>query len=171
MSKNLSANIINNINEEYFGGTEFKDTKPDKERISDIAYKFCGEIANDDELEAVIKEMTWWLKERRRQTKEMKEDSYGDSSYDNTSASKLFNAYADMQSNIEDFADKWNNCKGYPDEVKRQRIKLINPVVVEFVNEYADDLKYDWESFEDIMTENNYHTALEAIEKELSKYD
>ena len=23
MSKNLSANIINNINEEYFGGTEF----------------------------------------------------------------------------------------------------------------------------------------------------
>lgn len=108
--------------------------------------------------------------------KNINEEFFGGAEFEkeeNTSldANGLFDKFAEMEGNIEDFADKWNNCTGYPDEVKRQRIRLINPVVVEFVGEYADDLKANWDEFYDIMEDNNYHTALFAIEKELGKYE
>ena len=87
-------------------------------------------------------------------------------------AEELFTQYTDEQDRwIEDFDDKWNNCTGYPDEVRRQRMRLINPVVVKFVTEYEDDLRENWEEFKNILTENNYHTVLASIEKELSKYE
>ena len=86
-------------------------------------------------------------------------------------ANDLLNKWIEMENDIPDFADKWNSCTGYPEEVKRQRIKLVNPTVVEFVNEYADDLKANWEEFSSLMTDDNYHTPLFAIEKELSKYE
>lgn len=86
-------------------------------------------------------------------------------------ASGLFDMWVDMENDIPDFADKWNNCTGYPEEVRRQRIRLVNPTVVEFVSEYADDLKANWDEFYDLMEDSNYHTPLFAIEKELAKYE
>lgn len=90
---------------------------------------------------------------------------------DKMSAEELFNLYSEMQGRIEDFADKWNNFKGYPEEVNRQRTKLINPVVVDFVNDYYEDIKDNWEELSDIMHENNYHIAADTIEKEMKKYE
>lgn len=85
---------------------------------------------------------------------------------------ELFNIYGDIESDtIDDFANRWNNVTGDPDSVRRERIKIINPAVVKFVEEYGEDLKADWDNFYDIMEDNNYHTALFAIEKELQKYE
>lgn len=50
----------------------------EKEKLFDIAYKYCGNIASDDELEQVIKDMTWVLNDRREQQKEIdkQKDNY-----------------------------------------------------------------------------------------------
>ena len=49
-----------------------------KEKLFDIAYKYCDDIGNDDELEQVIKYMTWILNDRREQQKEIdkQKDNY-----------------------------------------------------------------------------------------------
>ncbi|MBO7615027.1 MAG: hypothetical protein J6T15_04965 [Bacilli bacterium] len=86
------------------------------------------------------------------------------------SVNKLFKIWCDLMMDIEDFADKWNGCKGTPDEVRRQRIQLVNPAVVEFVSENYDSIKAQWDSFYDIMEDNNFHTPLIAIEMEMNKY-
>ena len=98
-------------------------------------------------------------------------ESYDEEDRIELNADELFNKFVDMEDDIEDFADRWNSCMGYPDDVRRQRIKIINPIVIEFVGDYYEDLKANWEAFEDIMEDNNYHTPLLAIEKEMAKYE
>ena len=178
MKNNVSNAIFSNLKEEH-------DTEQArKDRLSDIAFNFCAEIADDDDLEFIINDMIWWLKDRRRQQKEIdksgiNEEYFGGSEFEDEedqrkplTAEELFTQYTDEQDRwIEDFDDKWNSCTGYPDEVRRQRMRLINPVVVKFVTEYEEDLKENWEEFKNILTENNYHTVLASIEKELSKYE
>lgn len=169
MKSNVSNDIFSKLNESVMDPST-------KERLSDLAYKFCGEIANEDELEYVIEEMKWWLAERKRQVTEMNEEFYGGAEFAEEekkplSADELFTTWCDMESDIEDFAEKWNGCKGTPDEVRRQRIRLVNPTVIEFVSENEEDLRANWDKFEDIMTDNNFHTPLIAIEKELQKYE
>lgn len=44
----------------------------EKEKLFDIAYKYCDDIGNDDELEQVIKYMTWILNDRKEQEKDIK---------------------------------------------------------------------------------------------------
>ena len=179
MKNNISNAIFSNLKE----GHDIEQAE--KDRLSEIAFNFCAEIANDDDLEYIIKEMTWWLKDRRRQQKEIdksgiNEEYFGGADFEDDeedvreplNAQALFTQYLDEQDRwIEDFDDRWNSCTGYPDEVRRQRMRLINPVVVKFVTEYEEDLKENWEEFKSILTENNYHTVLSAIEKELSKYE
>ncbi len=88
------------------------------------------------------------------------------------SGSSLFDEYCNIEMDmLGDFADKWNSCVGSPDEVRRQRIELINPAVMAFVSKYKEDLKAHWDDFYDIMEDNNFHTPLFAIEKELQKYE
>lgn len=168
MKNNVSNDIFSKLKESTV-------REEDKERLSDLAYRFCDEVGNEDDLEYVIKEMTWWLEERRKQLKDLKKKEPGlwESSDEGSSlnASGLYDMWINMENDIPDFADKWNNCTGYPEEVKRQRIRLVNPTVVEFVSEYADDLKANWDEFYDLMTDGNYHTPLFAIEKELAKYE
>lgn len=104
------------------------------------------------------------------------EEFYGGSEFSDEkepskTAMDLYSAWQDHSGRIEDFANRWNSCTGYPDDVRRMRIKIINPAVVDFVSENAEDLKDNWDEFFDIMEENNEHTASFAIEKELSKYE
>lgn len=83
---------------------------------------------------------------------------------------ELFDKYCEYEGEIEDFADRWNSCTGDPDTVRRNRIKIINPTVINFVSDYGEDLINNWDEFYDIMEDNNQHTALFAIEKEIEKY-
>ena len=86
-------------------------------------------------------------------------------------AKKLFDKLCDMEEyDYPNLIDEWNNITGYPDEVRKKRIELINPLVVKFVSEYKDDIVANWEEFSDILTDNNFHTYLVAINAELSKY-
>lgn len=52
---------------------ELKESVSDsaKSRLSELAFNFCDEVANDDELEYLIDDMIFWLGERRRQTEEI----------------------------------------------------------------------------------------------------
>lgn len=54
-----------------------------KEKLFDIAYKYCDDIGNDDELEQAIKYMTWILNDRREQEQVIK-------SIENNGYMKLF---------------------------------------------------------------------------------
>ena len=88
------------------------------------------------------------------------------------SAEDLFNIYRDIQGDmIEDFADKWNNIKGYGWEVQRERTKLVNPAVVRFVEDYGDEIKDNLIELDEIMCDNNFYVQIEAIKKELGKFE
>ena len=87
-------------------------------------------------------------------------------------AEDLFNIYRDIQGDvIEDFADKWNNIKGYGWEVQRERTKLVNPAVVRFVEDYGDEIKDNLIELDEIMCDNNFYVQIEAIKKELGKFE
>ena len=103
---------------------------------------------------------------------ELNEAFYGGVEFENNrSAMELFDILTDMErDDFPDLMDKWNEITGYPDDVRKKRIILINPLVVKFVEENHEALLKNWEEFSDILTDNNFHTYLIAIENELNKY-
>ncbi|MBO7615029.1 MAG: hypothetical protein J6T15_04975 [Bacilli bacterium] len=108
--KNISNDIFSKLNE---------SAEDSKERLQDMAYNFCSEVGSEADLEYVIKEMKWWLEERKRQNREDKISNPGKDTFPSDMSDDA------LRKHLKGLKGKGNATKRAEakDEIKRRGIK------------------------------------------------